>query len=91
MYTVEGFWGKTPVIKAVSFPKRGKFQVNLEDGRQVIMPTSAFPSLRHVPVRERKNWYLMGNGVTWDSCPEVIHIEQILGDYQKYGHEMCAD
>ena len=20
-------------------------------------------------------WYLMGGGVTWDSCPEVIHIE----------------
>lgn len=22
-----------------------------------------------------------------DSCPEVIHIEQILGNYQNYAHE----
>jgi hypothetical protein len=29
----------------------------------------------------------MGGGVTWDSCPEVIHIEQILGNYQSYAHE----
>ena len=32
-------------------------------------------------------WYLIGGGVTWDSCPEVIHIEQLLGDYQKFNHE----
>ena len=30
---------------------------------------------------------LLGGGVTWDSCPEVIHIEQLLGDYQKFNHE----
>ena len=88
MFTVEGYWNVVPQIKTVSFPKRGKFQVNLVDGRQVVMPTSAFPSLKRVPVRERKNWYLMGGGVTWDSCPEVIHVEQILGDYQKYAHEI---
>lgn len=87
MFTVEGFWNITPEIKSVSFPKRGKFQVDLKDGRQVVMPVSAFPSLKRVSVADRKNWYLMGNGVTWDTCPEVIHIEQILGDFQKYSHE----
>jgi hypothetical protein len=25
---------------------------------------------------------LAGGKETWDSCPEVIHIEQILGNYQ---------
>ena len=87
MFTKEGYWGIVPQIKKVSFPVRGKFQVDLEDGRTIIMPTSAFPSLKKVPVKERGNWYLMGGGVTWDSCPEVIHIEEILGDYRKYGHE----
>lgn len=84
----EGYWGITPQIKFVSFPKRGKFQVDLEDGRSILMPISAFPSLKKVPVRERGNWYLMGGGVSWNSCPEVIHIEQILGDYQKFAHEL---
>lgn len=32
----------------------------------------------------------MGGGFTWDSCPEVIHIEQILGNYANYAHEQNA-
>lgn len=46
--------------------------------------------LTDAQAKERANWYLMGGGVSWDSCPEVIHVEQILGDYQKYGHEPSA-
>ena len=87
MFVKEGYWNVAPAIKKVSFPKRGKFQVDLEDGRTIIMPVSSFSCLRKVPVKERASWYLIGGGVTWDSCPEVIHIEQILGDYPKYGHE----
>lgn len=87
MYKTEGYWNVKPEIKSVSFPKRGKFQVDLQDGRSIVMPISAFPSLKKVPVKERDNWYLMGGGVTWDCCPEVIHIEQILGNYVEYGHE----
>ena len=73
MFTNEGYWNVRPRIKRLSFPKRGKFQVDLEDGRSVTMPISAFPSLKKVPMKERDSWYLMGGGVTWDSCPEVIH------------------
>ena len=90
MFNKEGYWNVKPQIKSVCFPKRGKFQVDLQDGRVIVMPISAFPSLKKVPMKERGNWYLMGGGVSWDSCPEVIHIEQILGDYQKYGHEASA-
>lgn len=87
MYKSEGYWNVTPRIKSLSFPKRGKFQVDLQDGRSIVMPISAFPSIKKVPVSERIHWYLMGGGVTWDSCPEVIHIEQILGNFQNYAHE----
>ena len=73
--------------EVLAIPKRGKFQVDLQDGRSIVMLISAFPSLKRVPVAERPKWYLMGGGVTWDSCPEVIHIEQILGNYQNYAHE----
>ena len=88
MFRKEGFWGEIPQITSVAFPKRGKFQVGFKDGRIVIMPTSAFPCLRKVRTNERKDWYLIGNGITWDSCPEVIHVEQILGDYHKNSHEV---
>ena len=87
MYKKEGYWDVRPKIKRLSFPKRGKFQVDLQDGRSVMMPISAFPSLKRMPAKERDNWYLIGGGVTWDACSEVIHIEQILGNYQNYAHE----
>lgn len=86
----DGYLDVTPQIKSVCFPKRGKFQVDLQDGRVIVMPISAFPSIKKVPLKERSKWYLMGGGVSWDSCPEVIHIEQILGDYNKYNHEAQA-
>ncbi len=87
MFTKEGYWDVVPKIKSISFPMRGKFQVDLQDGSSVVMPISAFPSLKKVPTKGQKNWYLIGGGVSWDSYPEVIHIEQILGDYNKFAHE----
>ncbi|MCL2328080.1 MAG: DUF2442 domain-containing protein [Bacteroidetes bacterium] len=87
MYKIEGFWDVEPKIKKISFPLRGKMQVNLEDGRALLLPISAFPSIKKVPQKERSKWYLMGGGVTWDTCPEIIHIEQMLGNFQKYAHE----
>lgn len=87
MKTIDGYWNVTPQIKDVTFPVRGKMQVALQDGRQIVMPLSAFPSVKKVPVRERKNWYRMAGGFTWDSCPEVIHVEQILGNYALYNHD----
>ena len=87
MYKIEGFWNIIPKIKSVSFPLRGKLQVDFEDGRCMLIPLSAFPSIKKVPVNERKNWYLTAGGVTWDNCPEVIHIEQFLGNYANYAHE----
>ena len=33
MYQNEGYWNVKPKIKAVSFPKRGKFEVTLQIGR----------------------------------------------------------
>lgn len=84
---IEGFWDVDPEIKDITFPMRGKIQIALVDGRVIIMPLSAFPSIKKVPVKERSHWYLTGGGFTWDSCPEVIHIEQVLGNFQRYGHE----
>jgi hypothetical protein len=53
MYKTEGYWNVTPRIKQLSFPRRDKFQVELQDGRSIVMPVSAFPSLKRVPVKEQ--------------------------------------
>lgn len=87
MYKIEGYWDIVPVIKKIEFRTRGKIDITLEDGRIIIVPISAFPSIKKVPVQERKNWYLTAGGFTWDACPEVIHIEQILGNFDNYKHE----
>ena len=87
MQRIEGFWDIEPKIKKIIFPVRGKMQVNFEDGRSLIIPLSAFPSIKQVPVKQRNEWYLTAGGVTWDACPEVIHVEQLLGNYAKYSHE----
>ena len=65
MYKKEGYWDVKPKIKRLLFPKRGKFQVDLQDGRSVVMPISAFPSIKKVPAKERENWYLIGDGVIY--------------------------
>ena len=86
MYRIEGYWDVVPKIKKVTFPLRGKMSVALEDGRIITVPISAFPSIKKVPVKERNKYYLTAGGFTWDSCPEVIHIEQILGNFSNYKH-----
>ena len=63
MYKTEGYCNVIPKIKKQSFPKKGKFQVDLQDGRSIQMPISAFSSLKHIPTNERDNWYLMGEGL----------------------------
>lgn len=86
MRKIEGFWDNIPLIKKVSFPKRGKIQIDLSDGRIIIVPVSAFPSVKRLSMTERKKWYLLGNGIAFDPSNEVIHIEQILGNFQNYNH-----
>ena len=59
MYQIEGYWDVIPQIKNVSFPKRGKMQVLLEDGRIVIVSVSKFPSVKKLSMAQRKKWYIL--------------------------------
>jgi len=84
---IEGFWDIKPKIKKISFQIRGKINVFLEDGRNIIIPVSKFPSIKKLTSAQRTKWYLFGNGFSFDDCDEVYHIEQILGNFQVYKHE----
>ena len=87
MYKIEGYWDVVPQIKDVSFPKRGKMHILLEDGRTIIVSVSRFPSVKRLSMAQRKKWYILGNGFTFEDSNEVIHIEQILGNFANYSHE----
>jgi hypothetical protein len=84
---VEGYWNITPEIKAVSFSIRGRIKIELNDGRIILVPVAVFPSIKKLSLKERKKWYRFGNGFSFDTCDEVFHIEQILGNFQNYRHE----
>ncbi len=87
MYKIEGYWDVIPQIKEVSFPKRGKMQITLKDGRIIIVAVSQFPSVKKLSMEQRKKWYIFGNGFSFEDSDEVIHIEQILGNFKNYAHE----
>ena len=87
MYKIEGYWDIVPQIKNVSFPLRGKMQVDLEDGRSILVDVAKFPSIKKLSLKDRQNWYKIDNGFSFEKCSEVIHIEQILGNFQNYRHE----
>jgi hypothetical protein len=84
---IEGYWGIEPQIKKISFPVRGKIQVDLIDGRTIISAISRFPSIKKLNSKQRSKWYIFGEGFSFDDSPEVYHIEQILGNYECYKHE----
>jgi len=90
MKKADGYRDSIPKIKNISFPVRGRMQVNLKDGRVIVVPLSAFPSIQKLSVQERENWFLIGGGISFDKSNEVIHIEQILGNYANYRHEKQA-
>ena len=91
MYKIEGYWDIVPQIKNVSFPLRGKMQVDLEDGRSITTDVSKFPSIKKLSLKDRQNWYKTDNGFSFEKCSEVIHVEQILGNFQNYRHESDAN
>jgi hypothetical protein len=87
MKTIEGYWNTIPKIKDIAFPQRGKMQVNLTDGRSIIVPLSAFPSIKKLSKPQREHWFIIGGGISFDKSDEVIHVEQILGNFVNYTHE----
>lgn len=84
---VEGYWNVVPKLKSISFPASDQLQVNLEDGRTILLPLDRFPSILQLTIDQRSQWYIYGNGFSFEDADEVIHIEQILGNFDSYRHE----
>jgi hypothetical protein len=62
-------------------------RVSLTDGRIIIMLVSAFPGIKKLSLRQRKNWYLFGNGFSFVDCNEVYRTKQVLGISENYRHD----
>jgi hypothetical protein len=84
---IEGYWNVMPELKTVDFPSADLMRVELVDGRTITLPLDRFPSISQLTPEQRQQWYHYGNGFSFDDSDEVIHIEQILGNFQQYRHE----
>lgn len=84
---IEGYWNSVPIIRSIGFPATNRLQIELEDGRTISMPLERFPSIQRLTTEQRQHWYRYGNGFSFDDSEEVIHIEQVLGNFSVYSHE----
>jgi len=84
---MEGFVKVKPKIKKITFEQRGKMFVYLSDGRTVITPVSAFPSIKKLKEADRKDYTIIDNSLfTFDKSNEVYHLEQVLGKENNYAY-----
>jgi len=84
---MEGFIKTKPNIKKITFEQRGKMFIYLFDGRTVIVPVSAFPSIKKLKEADRKHYSIIDNSLfTFDKSNEVFHLEQVLGKENKYAY-----
>jgi hypothetical protein len=83
---MEGIVGIKPGIKKIVWHTASAINFYLEDGRIITMPIKLLPSVKKTKLSDRKKAMIMNDGTmfTWDTCPEVYHIEQILGKEKDY-------
>jgi hypothetical protein len=85
---MEGFIGLKPQLKKVLWVNN-KIEMHLIDGRIILFPVSKLPSLKKTKHKDRAKALIINKDMfTFESCPEVYHIEQVLGkekDYQYTG------
>ena len=88
---MEGYINVKPVIKRISFVKKGKFDLHLDDGRIIAVPLTMFPAIKKLNPGQRKKWYVLDDaGFSFDDCNEVYHIEQVLGRYENYRYSLTS-
>jgi hypothetical protein len=69
-----------PLAKSVKVTE-DTLQVDLSDGRTILVPLAWYPRLAHATVDERKDWRLIANGrgIHWEAVDEDISVEALLG------------
>jgi len=91
---MEGVIGINPKLKKVEWTQPSKIVFYFEDGREITVPTKLLPSVKKSkPEKRNKPQIINGQMFTWDGCPEVYHIEQILGkeeDYKYHSAEVSS-
>ncbi len=82
---MEGLYKIKPAIKKIDFVERGKFKIELKDGRVILVPIGFFPSIKKLNKLQRNKWYIIDDQMfSFEASDEVFHIEQVLGKENEY-------
>lgn len=67
-------------IKKLDFNgQRGKMAVYLTDGREIIVPLSLFPDIKHLSVKERNKWMILDEQFfTFDHLSKVYSVKDLM-------------
>ncbi len=67
-------------IKRLDFAsRRGKMVVFLTDGREVVVPLSLFPDIKHLSLKERGEWMVLDEQFfTFKHLSRVYSIEDLM-------------
>ena len=78
--TMQGYKTTVPRMKKVSFVG-GKIEINLQDGRTIILPLTEFPSIKKLSLSKRNDFSIINNGTALNifACDEIFHIRDFLG------------
>ena len=82
---MEGLYKIKPAIKKIDFIERGKFKIELKDGRIILVPIAYFPSIKKLSKTQRNQWYIIDDQMfSFEESDEIFHLEQVLGRENKY-------
>ncbi len=67
-------------IKKLDFTEhRGKMNVYLTDGREIIVPLTLYPDIRKLTLKQRSNWIILDEQFfTFESLSKVFSITDIM-------------
>ena len=67
-------------IKKLDFTThRGKLAAILTDGREIIVPLSFFPEIKHLPLSKRKGWMILDDQFfTFTHLSKVYSVEDLM-------------
>jgi hypothetical protein len=73
---------QTPALAADVRFDMDRLQVQLSDGREVMVPLEWFPKLRDATEEQRANWRLIGKcvGIHWEEIDEDLSVAGLLRD-----------
>lgn len=67
-------------IKKLDFNvKRGAMAAYLTDGREIIVPVSMFPDIKHLSRKQREEWMIMdGQYFSFEALSRIYSVKDLL-------------